>query len=440
MANGTMLAENITDVAAASVTGMSVSDLAGSYLLGIALILVGGILISIIAKKVKLSNILLLIVFGLALGAVPERYPLFAFDGSFLISLGILTLAMIVFDGTSRFKIKDVDAISFLALKLVLAFTIVTMVLLTVFVLFAFGKGDVSWFAAAIYAMVFSIIMVGTDPGSVFVLLQNKKSKVIDLLKVEAIMNTPVMVLLPFLLLDIFATISGSTGSLLDLFVQYLPEILLQIVAGLGTGVVVGFVVIKLMRKFYSEELSPIALMVAALLAYVISDKIGGSGVLAVAALGVWFGNTYVREKSSLQEFSSHLSLSLEILVYVLIGVATFSTIPWGDGGFWLRAVLLYLVLFVCRMISILIVTKGSGEYTPKEKVFMAANMPKGIAVAVVVFTFLASSHDPYLGRLLSLTVVFMIFSLLSASIIDRFGDYFVRFSDEKQKDSANVA
>lgn len=407
----------------------SAADPTLTYLMGLALVLVFGILITILANKLRISNILLLILFGLALGAIPQdKYPLFSFDDAFLISLAVLTLVMIVFDGSSRFKLGEIDEHSWRGLKIVLVFMGLNILILTPATLFAYSKDGVGWFAASLYALMFSVIMVGTDPGSVFILLKNTTHRVIDVLKIEAIMNTPLMVLIPFLLMDILNQVTSEAreGSLFDILTGYIPGFISQIVVGLGVGLLTGLIIIKLMRKFYSETLSPVALMGAALLTYALAEWLGGNGVLAVAFLGVAFGNTYVREKTSLQEFSSHLSLSLEILVYVLIGIAIFPTLPWTNTLFWMRAALLFLVLFVSRLATILLLFRKEDTFGPKEKLFMALNMPKGIAVAVVVFKFLSSNQPDYFIELLNLTVVFMMISLLIASVTDRFGNYFL--------------
>ena len=61
----------------------------------------------------------------------------------------------------------------------------------------------------------------------------------------------------------------------------------------------------KAMKRTYSEVLSPVATITAALLSYILAENLGGNGVLAVTTLGVFFGTITVKKKVHLQEFSS---------------------------------------------------------------------------------------------------------------------------------------
>ena len=58
----------------------------------------------------------------------------------------------------------------------------------------------------------------------------------------------------------------------------------------------------------------------------------------------------------------------------------------------------------------------------------MSLNMPKGIAVAVVAFTFsLYTEAHPELVVILNLMLVFMLYSLLLSAVINRFSRKFIR-------------
>ena len=82
-----------------------------------------GIVCSIIADKLNIPNVLLLILSGIILGNISyhgER--LITLSPVFLTSVAILALVMIVFDGSSGFKWRDIDTFSVRVLKLVLVF------------------------------------------------------------------------------------------------------------------------------------------------------------------------------------------------------------------------------------------------------------------------------------------------------------------------------
>jgi len=119
--------------------------------------------------------------------------------------------------------------------------------------------------------------------------------------------------------------------------------------------------------------------------------------------MGLLFGNVYVKQKFQLQEFASVFSNSLEILVFVLIGLMV--TVPFTTK-FLLKSLLLFLI--------------------------MSLNVQKGIAIAVVVFSFATSSIEG-IGTILNLSLVFMLYSIILSSIVLRIAKFFIKDAREKK-------
>ena len=396
------------------------------YLTSISVILLIGLLISILSNKLKISNILLLIISGILISFI--RYngnPIFAFPPVFLVSIATLALVMIVFDGASRMKFKELDTMSSQALKLTGIFIIINMIFIgfLTYLLF-FNKFTMT---NIILSLVFAVLMSGTDPGSIFILFKNKTHKVLDFLKVEAIVNTPIVVLIPFILLDF---ISGDQSVSL---ISQIGPFLQQIVTGVGAGIVVGIIIFKAMRKAYSVEFSPVALLTATLITYIVAENLGGNGVLGVATLGLLFGNMYVKNKMRLSEFSSILSNSLEILVFVLIGIII--QIPW-EIWFFVKSLILFGVVILCRYLALRI--SVAKEYNKKELLFMSLNIPKGIAVATVIFT-IALININNVSTLVNLTLISVIYSLLVSTITTMVAKSFINVKEKETIITNNI-
>ncbi|MFH1506376.1 MAG: cation:proton antiporter [archaeon] len=389
-------------------------------LTSLAVILLLAVLVTIISKKFKISNVLFLVLIGVALGRMTfGGYEIFDFSPVFLVAIGILALVLIVFDGASRFKLKEVDAFFMQSLKLVGIFLLLSVIFMSFFTHIMFYSEFTV--ATVIYSLIFAIIIVGTDASSVFVLMGKKANKVINVLELEAIVNTPIIVLLPFILIEFLNVPGGAENVWTNVLGQFGP-FLQQIVVGIGVGVLLGIVIFKAMRKVYSAQLSPLAIITASLLSYILAEQLGGNGVLAVVVLGLFFGNMYFRQKEQLQTFNWNLSNLLQLLVFVLIGVVIkidFTLI------FILKSLGLFALLILVRYWAIRIAMKKE-DYNNKERFFMAMNMPKGIAVAVVVFSFSVLQY-PLLGHVLDLVLIFMIYSLALASILDRYSQKFIR-------------
>ena len=121
-------------------------------------------------------------------------------------------------------------------------------------------------------------------------------------------------------------------------------------------------------------------------------------------------------------QFVEIFSQVLEILVFVLIGSVI--KIPF-TSKFLIPSSILFLIYLVLRFISVNI-SFAKEDYTLKEKLFMTLNIPKGIAVAVVVFT-LATKAVIGMNLILNLIFLFMIYSIILSTIITHFSKFFTK-------------
>lgn len=383
------------------------------YLTYIGVLLLIGLICAIIAKKVRLPNVLLLIIVGIMLNKITYKgAQLIYFPDVFLTSIGILALVMIIFDSTSRFKLKEFDQASMPAIKLTIFFFVSCLILLSLSVHYLY---NVSWGLSILFAS----LMAGTAPDVVLFMIPETKNKLLQLLEVESIINTPVIVLVPFIVLDFMHSVSSEL--ILSRFIDQIAPFLQQIVAGIGAGILIGLIIFKIMKRWYSEKLSPLALIVAAILTYVLAENLGGNGVLAVTTMGLFFGNIYVKQKGSMQEFSSLLSLSLEILLFILVGLIV--VVPF-TSQFLLFSIGFFIIYLCARYFAVQISFKKL--YNIKQKMFMTLNSPKGIAVAVVVF-MLATRQIQGIERVNNLILAFMLYSIIVSSVVAKFSKYFIK-------------
>tara|TARA_Y100000310_G_scaffold342247_1_gene444645 strand:- start:52758 stop:53948 length:1191 start_codon:yes stop_codon:yes gene_type:complete len=386
----------------------------------LAVILLIGLLTSIISQKFKIPNILLLLLIGIGLGRVDYRgSSLIEFPEVFMTGISILALVMIVFDSSSRFSLKKVDYFSLHTLWLSIVFLIFNLIFLTFFTMLIFGVESI------FLALMFAALMAGTSPAVVLSMFKNVKNKVFDFLGLESLLNTPLVVLIPFIILDLKNALKGEL--IIATFIDQLVPLLQQFVVGVGAGVLIGLIMFKFMRRVYSVVLSPLAVITSALLAYIIAENLDGNGVLAVTSMGLLFGNVYLKQKFQLKEFASVFSNSLEILVFVLIGLIV--AIPFS-GDFFIKSILLFALYLVIRFFSVIFSLRGM-DFTLKEKLFMSLNAQKGIAVAVVVFS-LATLEIEGMSTILNLSLAFMLYSIILSSVVLRAVKYFVKGVEEK--------
>lgn len=385
------------------------------YVSYIGILLLIGLLFSIISRKLKIPNMLFLILIGMVLGLI--RYkgaPIVEFSPIFLTAIAIFTLATVVFDSSSKFKFWEFDSMSASALKLSIVFLVLNMIFLSAATYYLFKPGNI------FLALIFAAMVSGTDPSSTLMILSGARSKLFGLLKVESILNTPLIVLIPFLLVDLLKNFEQPAISTLQS--QIIP-FAQQFVTGIGTGVLLAIIFFRFMKKFYSPTLSPLAILTASLLAYIIAENLGGNGVLSVTTAGIMFGNVYrIKHLHILQKFEEVFSEMLEILVFILVG--SIINIPW-TLSFLLPATLIFLISLIVRFLSVQLLFRKS-IYSLKEKIYMTFNIPKGIAVAVVVFS-LATKSIAGIKPILDLTLLFVIYSIVLSTIVTRFSKFFTK-------------
>jgi len=400
-------------------------------LTNIAVVLLLGLLCSLLAKKLRISDVLVLLLLGIILGRLAYNgQSLFVFDDSFIIAVGVLALVMVVFDSASRFRLDEKNNFSRQSFKLIGWFILFAILTVPSFTNILFFK-SIS-LVNVLLSLILTLVLVGTDIDAVIVMLSNcvgsRAKKVLGLLHIEATLNTLLVVVLPFIIIDIINNLAlGQQGAAISLGNQ-LWMLLLQLIVGIGAGVVVGLVILKAMQRFYHHHISPIVLVAAALLAYVVAENLKGNGALAVASLGFLFGSFYVKEKPRLQEFSYMLSNALEILVFVLLGIII--RLPLS-ADFILKSLLIFLLVVISRLAAVFVSLRKT-DYSLREKFFISLNLPKGIVVVAVIF-FLALYDEQRFTLMLNIIFAVTVYSLLLSLVLDKFSGKFLDSNNERK-------
>jgi len=202
-----------------------------SYLTYLGVVVLLGLACSVISKKIAVPNILLLIFTGIflnkfwdiinggvfffqKLGFIKSYTPylsgpLIFFPPLFIAILALLALVMIVFESTSKFKYKDLDDFSLSALKLTIVFFAVNFAILSILTNLLFGLENI--FLAGLFAA----LMSGTASDVVMSMIKETKNEVIKLLEIESIFNTPLIVIIPFLILELISNIGFLSSSII---------------------------------------------------------------------------------------------------------------------------------------------------------------------------------------------------------------------------------
>ncbi len=376
----------------------------------IAVLLFVGSICSWLAARLKLPEILLLLLAGIIFGNISYRgAPLIELPETFLIGIAILALAMIIFDSTARIRIKEFDTFSGRALKLVIISVIFNLIILTIAAHYLLGL-PIS------LSILFAGVLSGTSPDVILPLTKEmKKTKTLALLKLESIFNTPLTVIIPIMVVDIISEV--KTQIVPEIIDQLVPFVM-KLIVGLGAGVFIGLILFKVMQKAYKEIYSPLAVIIAAILTYVLAENLGGSGVIAVTALGLFFGNVYVKDKLAVLQIESVFTKALFVLIFILTGLII--KIPL-KLSFFINAGILLLVYYATRFIA---VEFSMRELTGKERAYTTLNAPKGIATVAIVFT-LSTYKIASMSIVLDMVLMFVLVTIIISSIITKLTPWF---------------
>lgn len=382
-------------------------------LISIALILLFGTLCSALAYRLKVSNVFFLVFTGMIMGLLGFT----DFSNEAIITISELTLVMVVFDSTSRFNFSNVLKRSKESIRLTLVFLALSILIITPFSMLFFDIGG-----SIAIALLLAVLLYGIDPAVALAVLKKKRNKVIDILDIEAILNTPLTLILSISVLEFIKT-GGNNFS--EQFIMFLQQFFVAI----GVGIVCGFLIVNIMKRNYFQELSHLAVITSAVIVYVLSDVMGGSGVLSVTTFGLIFGNNNVKHKIELEKFASIFANTLQILVFVLLGTLIVNYSQYRTFDELLFGTLLFIIYLGVRYLSV----KASIKTSIRQRLFMTLNVPKGIDVAVVVLLIISTASGiEGMDTVRNITLLFILYSIVLSTVSSLFNNWF--FKNEKKR------
>jgi cell volume regulation protein A len=379
-----------------------------SFLLGF------GVLVANIMKKVRVPDTFILLLVGLICGPTIWKNPAVAQYISLTIVdveamsvvpdfLRTLALVLIVFTGSFNLRFEELKKFSDISVNLAFSLVVLNTIVLGIAAKFIFNMNWIS-------SLLIGAIVSGTDASVVFTFEEQLKkfSNTLTVLKVESIFNSPLSVLIPLLLLDVLQIAPGQT---LPLNI-YISQFFLMIVAGTGSGLIIGLILSKIVRTMV-EEYSSLLIVSIALLIFGLAESVGGSGMLAVAIAGFIIGNIGFEHKEKVSEFQSEFSDMLRISVFTLLGAQVFLDL---NPLLIIVEFLFALLVFVVRPIFVTYIAREMSEKEgPEGFKLLKLTAPRGIsAVAVAPIVAVALDNN------IILNIVFMVvfFTVLLSTII----------------------
>ena len=256
--------------------------------------------------------------------------------------------------------------------------TIITFFITGVFVYLVFK-------ISFLESLLIGAVVSSTDAASVFTILRSQKlnleGSLASLLEVESGSNDPVACMLTLIIL----TLMGG-GTVMNL----IPLVISQIVIGVMIGTLIAMASIYLIRhaNFEIESFYVIFIIAIAIIAYSLSEWMGGNGYLSVYISGIIIGNSKIPHKKTLVHFLDGVSWIMQIILFFILGLlANPLELPKVIG----KSVVISLgIIFIARPISVFLVLKKF-DFNTKEKLFIAWVGLRG--AASIVFAIFALNY-----------------------------------------------
>ena len=286
-------------------------------------------------------------------------------------------------------------------------------------------------------------IVGSTDAASVFAILRsqrlNLKGSIASMLELESGSNDPCAYMLTTIVLGIMS--NSNNG---NIFIMVLSQILL----GGMVAVVLAKLSIYLLRHFKLEieGFYPIFMTAIAVLAYSLSEYLGGNGYLCVYITGIIIGNAKIPHKKSIFQFLDGISWLMQIMLFFLLGLLAFpSKIPLVIGKGILISIFMILVARPVAIFSILYWFK----VPIKQQIFIAWVGIRG--AASIVFAIFAETYGVSMNNDIFHIIFFIaLFSVVvqgtitpklakKLDLIDNEESVFKTFNDYKEDKSTSL-
>jgi len=390
---------------------MSSLGIAKLDLMYVGIIIFTGLLGGVLAKKIKVPDIVLFLLIGIGLG--PAVGDILHIPASSTMNQLILTIGAcyLLFEGgaTLRFAVLKEIWISL--------FIIAT---LGVLVTAAITTGVAVWMGIPIgVALILGALTASTDPATLVPIFKQIpiKDRVSQTVMSESALNDAMGAIATF---GVVSYVMGSPeGFSLS---HSLKELAWEAGMGLLMGTLVGYVAAFLMahNNFgIFRGATPFVIILAVITVFLIADHIHASGFMAVFTCGVIIGNKNTfglplddHEHEYLEDYVGNTALLMRMFIFILLGSQVDFHLLKEYLGVGLGLLLVFI--FVARPITVFVCAGPDrrAKWTWKELVFMSWTRETGVIPAALV-GILAGMKVPGVDVVGAITFIFILGTIL---------------------------
>lgn len=360
----------------------NVTALAENLMRILAIIILLGIVLTKLSKKIHIPDVVLYIAAGIIIG--PSVLKLIDFSEYAVVNQVILSFgaAYILFDGGREIGVKVLNEVK---VTVGLLATVGVLISTAVTGLFAWKILGID----LMYAMLLGAVIASTDPSVLVPLFKkmNISPKLKQTIISESAFNDAAGAIVTFTILAVAAGGKFSVG-----------ESLLQLVISAGGGVIVGAVFGYILHVLISEGRYGLLkghtaeMVVAGVLgSYVFCEYIGVSGFMATFIIGMMCGNkgifnfvVYTEAQETHEKFKEVTISIIRMLIFMLLGAGmNFAII----SEYWSGALIVILAfVFIARPASVLLTVPldRKAKWNIREMLYLCWTRETGVIPAAL--------------------------------------------------------
>jgi cell volume regulation protein A len=372
------------------------------------IVLATGMIVGVIASRIKLPDVVLFIGAGMLLG---QGLQWINESSSSLFNQLILVTGstLILFDGGRNIRLKGLKKVSWTVALLSVPGVLITVAIVggAIHLLFA-----IDW----LYALLAAAVIASTDPASIIPVFRQVKirERVRETVESESAFNDATGSIITFALL---AAATGESHLQVGVITW---DFVRTAVGGILVGIVMGFILTYLVahsRIGVLREYATITMLLAALGAYLVGDLLHVSGFMATFIAGLIWGNTTEfglhmnDKKEEMTHFSNNITVIMRMLIFVLLGSQfDFKLL----ANYWWQSLLTVIVLmFIARPATVFLsaLPDRKSRWSFREMLFMVWVRETGVIPAALsgMLTGIGIAHADVIAAVTFMAIILTI-------------------------------
>ena len=353
-------------------------EIAKHTLLSGGLILAIGTITGLIAQKIKIPDVAVFLVVGMAIG--PQALGLIDIRADSALNQIILLFgaSYILFDGGASLQFHVLKRVWITIVVIATVGVLVTAVITGIGAYYVLG---VPW----IVALLLGATLASTDPATLVPIFRqiHIRDRVAQTVMSESAFNDAMGAIVTFAVLGV-AMGTGEfslTSSILDL----LKQSIVGIVAGVGLGYLAALLIAHERLGFLSDY-APVVTLVAVIGAYFAADGLQASGFMAVFVFGIMIGNKDAfgftmdaGEARKLDEYVSTTAFIMRLFIFILVG----AQVDFGLMSQYLTGgiIVVTVLMLVARPVTVFAcaLPDRRARWSVKEMLFMCWTRETGV-------------------------------------------------------------